>query len=163
MFTLYPPSLCPIEYPTRVLRLCLARLSPLLELKTQTNLANGSGVSGGGGKRGKKRARGQEDSLIGSLEGRQSRPMSGNIVDIILAFLKSKSTIITSLISSHPSFTSYAITRPVPRGIFYPPTSFITSSSPQYPLFRIFISFTSCSTPGSCWECVGAGIVHDRR
>ena len=44
--------------------------------------------SNGGGKRGKKRARGAEDGLIGGLEGRETRAVPEQAVEVALAALK---------------------------------------------------------------------------
>lgn len=85
MLSFYPPALLPIDYPTRLLRFCLGRLSPLLDtrpLLTTTPMTNG------GGKRGKKRARGAEDGLVGGLEGRESRTITTGDSEVILESLR---------------------------------------------------------------------------
>ena len=78
---------------TRLLKYCLARSGALLE-KRDVPVAM---VNGSGGKRGKKRARGAEDGLIGSLEGRAARPISAEDVQIILACLKREYTVTRSM------------------------------------------------------------------
>lgn len=85
LLTLYPPELLPVEYLTRLLKLSLTRVGSLLDPKTETasTLVNGTG-----GKRGKKRQRGQEDVLVGDLEGRQSRAFSEANSEVILETLQ---------------------------------------------------------------------------
>lgn len=50
------------------------------------SVANGTG----GGKRGKKRARGAEDSLVGGLEGREAQAVTHETVKAIIASLQCK-------------------------------------------------------------------------
>lgn len=78
----------PVEYPTRLLRLSLGCLSPLLDPKdTSAATPAVSGTS----KRGKKRARGAEDGLVGGLEGRERASLSEAEMDIIVASLECES------------------------------------------------------------------------
>ncbi|ODN85653.1 hypothetical protein L198_07482 [Cryptococcus wingfieldii CBS 7118] len=86
LLTLYPPSLLPVEYPTRLLRSCLSSLSPLLGDKRES-VAAASKNESGGGKRGKKRARGAEDGLVGDLEGKGRRGLSHSELDCIISAL----------------------------------------------------------------------------
>ncbi|WVQ84129.1 hypothetical protein IAT38_006276 [Cryptococcus sp. DSM 104549] len=86
-FSLYPSSLHLTEYPTRLLRLCLSRLTPLIEPRSKASDSVESGA-GAGGKRGKKRARGAEDGLVGGLEGRGERALGEDECAIIVAALK---------------------------------------------------------------------------
>lgn len=86
LFTLYPPALSPVDFPTRLLRSCLSRYSALLSSDRSSPLALAANVANG--KRGKKRARGAEDGLIGGLEGRDSRAVSQDTVQAVLASLK---------------------------------------------------------------------------
>ena len=46
----------------------------------------------GGGKRGKKRARGAEDGLVGGLEGRESKTLSWQDSEVIIKSLKRPSS-----------------------------------------------------------------------
>ncbi|ORX34482.1 hypothetical protein BD324DRAFT_604668 [Kockovaella imperatae] len=85
-FSLFPPALVPIEYPTRILKYCIARVGLLLESKSPSSI--GPAANGSEGRRGKKRARGAEEGLIGSLEGRESKPISAQDVEVILGCLK---------------------------------------------------------------------------
>ena len=89
---LYPSSIVPVEYPTRLLKLSLGHLSPLLDPKGQAVpttdiVTNGSGSSS---KKGKKRARGAEDGLVGGLEGRDRANLLSEEVDVIVESLKCK-------------------------------------------------------------------------
>lgn len=96
---LYPSSIVPVEYPTRLLKLSLGHLSPLLDPKGQAVpttdiVTNGSGSSS---KKGKKRARGAEDGLVGGLEGRDRATLSSEEVDVIVESLKCKLAVDLSL------------------------------------------------------------------
>ncbi|TYJ56301.1 hypothetical protein B9479_002992 [Cryptococcus floricola] len=86
LLTLYPPSLLPVEYPTRLLRSCLSSLSPLLGDK-RDSVAAASKNESGGGKRGKKRARGAEDGLVGDLEGKGRRGLPQSELECIVSAL----------------------------------------------------------------------------
>ncbi len=88
MLTLYPPALLPIDYPSRLLRLCLGKLSPLLEPRPQPSAGP---IVNGGGKRGKKRARGAEDGLVGGLEGRDSKSLGDEEIEVVLESLRRSS------------------------------------------------------------------------
>lgn len=81
----------PVEYPTRLIRLSLGYLSPLLEPKQRVEATS---VPVGMSKRGKKRARGAEDGLVGGLEGRERAALSSADIDIILAALGCKFPVI---------------------------------------------------------------------
>lgn len=85
----YPSSLVPVEYPTRLLRLSLGQLAPLLD--TKAPLAPAAAQMNGGSstsKRGKKRARGAEDGLVGGLEGRDRANLAKGEVDVIVESLR---------------------------------------------------------------------------
>ncbi|WWC67835.1 uncharacterized protein I206_101752 [Kwoniella pini CBS 10737] len=84
LLSIYPPAIVPLEYPTRLLRLSLTRVQPLLENRSKSDILSGNT---GGGKRGKKRARGAEDGLVGGLEGRESRSISSREVEVIVMAL----------------------------------------------------------------------------
>jgi hypothetical protein len=91
---LYPSSIVPVEYPTRLLKLSLGHLSPLLDPKGQAVpttdiVTNGSGSTS---KKGKKRARGAEDGLVGGLEGRDRANLSSDEIDVIVESLNCKLT-----------------------------------------------------------------------
>jgi hypothetical protein len=83
---MYPSSIVPVEYPTRLLRLSLAQLSPLLDPKAQVVPAAASDSSMS--KKGKKRARGAEDGLVGGLEGRDRVNLTREEVDVVVESLK---------------------------------------------------------------------------
>ena len=83
---MYPSSIVPVEYPTRLLRLSLAHLSPLLDPKGQAVPAPAADSSSS--KKGKKRARGAEDGLVGGLEGRDRVNLTEEEVDVIVESLK---------------------------------------------------------------------------
>jgi len=83
---MYPSSIVPVEYPTRLLRLSLAQLSPLLDPKGQAVPAPAADSSSS--KKGKKRARGAEDGLVGGLEGRDRVNLTEEEVDVIVESLK---------------------------------------------------------------------------
>lgn len=87
LFTLYPPALAPVDYPTRLLRSCLSRYSAIISSDRPTASAS-LAANVANGKRGKKRARGAEDGLIGGLEGRESRAASHATVQAVEASLK---------------------------------------------------------------------------
>nr|XP_018265574.1 uncharacterized protein I303_01944 [Kwoniella dejecticola CBS 10117]OBR87732.1 hypothetical protein I303_01944 [Kwoniella dejecticola CBS 10117] len=84
LLSLYPPAIVPLEYPTRLLRLSLTRVQPLLENRAKSEIPSGNT---GGGKRGKKRARGAEDGLVGGLEGRDARTFHTEEVEVIIQAL----------------------------------------------------------------------------
>jgi hypothetical protein len=83
---MYPSSIVPVEYPTRLLRLSLAHLSPLLDPKGQPVPAPAADSSSS--KKGTKRARGAEDGLVGGLEGRDRVNLTEEEVDVIVESLK---------------------------------------------------------------------------
>ena len=83
---MYPSSIVPVEYPTRLLRLSLAQLSPLLDPKGQEAPAPAADSSSS--KKGKKRARGAEDGLVGGLEGRDRVNLTEEEVNVIVESLK---------------------------------------------------------------------------
>ena len=85
---MYPSSIVPVEYPTRLLRLSLAHLSPLLDPKGQAVPAPAADSSSSSSKKGKKRARGAEDGLVGGLEGRDRVNLTEEEVDVIVESLK---------------------------------------------------------------------------
>jgi hypothetical protein len=85
LLALYPPELLPVEYPSRLLKLSLTRLGSLLDPKPETATVSSNGS---GGKRGKKRQRGQEDVLVGDLEGRHSRAISPANAKVVLETLE---------------------------------------------------------------------------
>ncbi|OCF37432.1 hypothetical protein I316_00553 [Kwoniella heveanensis BCC8398] len=110
ILNLYPPALLAAEYPSRLIRLSLKQLSPLLENRsrsTDVNAANGGGA-GVGGKRGKKRARGAEDGLVGGLEGRDGRSLAENEVAVIIQALQLSSLLHPTPLLS-PSLLTYSI------------------------------------------------------
>nr|XP_019005264.1 uncharacterized protein I203_02111 [Kwoniella mangroviensis CBS 8507]OCF68725.1 hypothetical protein I203_02111 [Kwoniella mangroviensis CBS 8507] len=86
LLTIFPPAVVRLEYPTRLLRLCLTRVQPLLENRTKSDISSGN--VGGGGKRGKKRARNAEDGLVGGLEGREVRTVGVDEVKVIVCALQ---------------------------------------------------------------------------
>ncbi|WWD07797.1 hypothetical protein V865_005901 [Kwoniella europaea PYCC6329] len=86
LLTIFPPAVVPLEYPTRLLRLCLTKVQPLLENRTKSDISSGN--VGGGGKRGKKRARNAEDGLVGGLEGREGRTVGVDEVKVIVCALQ---------------------------------------------------------------------------
>lgn len=81
-----------MEYPTRLLKLSLGHLSPLLDPKGQSvpvpdAVANGSSSTS---KKGKKRAMGAEDGLVGGLEGRDRANLSSEEIEVIVESLNCK-------------------------------------------------------------------------
>ncbi|KAK8846849.1 hypothetical protein IAR55_005937 [Kwoniella newhampshirensis] len=106
LLTLYPSSLVSVEYPTRLLRLCLTKLSPLLDSRSKP--VNIGSQANGGGKRGKKRARGAEDSLVGDLEGREGRAVGVNECAVALEALKLMSLLHPTPLLS-PSLLTFSI------------------------------------------------------
>jgi hypothetical protein len=95
---LYPSSIVPVEYPTRLLKLSLGHLSPLLDPKqtpaASTPAANDSSSSS---KKGKKRARGAEDGLVGGLEGRDRSNLASEEIDVIVESLKCKRLLLSRI------------------------------------------------------------------
>ena len=85
MLSSHPPALLAIDYPTRLLRLCLGVLSPLLEPRP---LPVSGPITNGGGKRAKKRAREGEDGLVGGLEGRESTMFGAGEIQLMVESLK---------------------------------------------------------------------------
>ena len=83
---IYPSSIVPVEYPTRLLRLSLAHLSPLLDPKGQA--APAPAADSPTSKKGKKRARGAEDGLVGGLEGRDRVNLTEEEIEVIVESLK---------------------------------------------------------------------------
>ena len=85
ILTMYPSAILPAEFSTRLLRLSLHKLAPLLE---PSPLPAAAKLTNGGGKRGKKRVRGAEDGLVGGLEGREGRAVSSDEIEVILESLE---------------------------------------------------------------------------
>jgi hypothetical protein len=110
---MYPSSIVPVEYPTRLLRLSLAHLSPLLDPKGQAVPAPAADSSSS--KKGKKRARGAEDGLVGGLEGRDRVNLTEEEVDVIVESLKctfpARSAVYLELIGSGPIYPHHSPTR----------------------------------------------------
>lgn len=69
---IYPSAIWHPDHPIRLLKLCISKLSPLLDTAATSNVSLVT-ANGAGGKKGKKRARGEEDGLLASLEGREGR------------------------------------------------------------------------------------------
>ncbi|KAI9635362.1 uncharacterized protein MKK02DRAFT_44049 [Dioszegia hungarica] len=69
---IFPSATWYPEHPARLLKLCISKLSPLLDSTAPVNTSLAT-ANGAGGKKGKKRARGEEDGLLASLEGREGR------------------------------------------------------------------------------------------
>jgi hypothetical protein len=61
----------------------MSALSPLLDEKPVAG-SMASGPALGGGKRGKKRARNAEDSLVGGLEGREARALDEDVGQVVI-------------------------------------------------------------------------------
>ncbi|WVQ97946.1 hypothetical protein IAU59_005065 [Kwoniella sp. CBS 9459] len=109
ILSLFPPALIAAEYPTRLLRLSLKQLSPLVEDRTRsTDVPFANGGSGASGKRGKKRARGAEDGLVGGLEGRVGRSLADAEVAVIVQALKLSSLLHPTPLLS-PSLLTFSI------------------------------------------------------
>jgi hypothetical protein len=99
---MYPSSIVPVEYPTRLLRLSLAHLSPLLDPKGQAVPAAAADSSSS--KKGKKRARGAEDGLVGGLEGRDRVNLTEEEVHVIVESLKCTSPACTACTKNGADF-----------------------------------------------------------
>lgn len=84
LLTLFAPALIPASFPTRLLRHALTALHPVLP---QRNSQLGFGTVESG-KRGKKRARGGEDGLVGTFEGRAARAVGSDEMEVALAALQ---------------------------------------------------------------------------
>ena len=84
LLSLYAPALIPASFPTRLLRHALTALHPVLP---QRNSQIGFGTVESG-KRGKKRARGGEDGLVGTFEGRAARALGSDEIEVALAALQ---------------------------------------------------------------------------
>ncbi|KAL7418589.1 hypothetical protein Q5752_007047 [Cryptotrichosporon argae] len=78
----YHPGALHPDYPARLLKLCLSGLRPLLETRAP---AAGAPAPA---KRGKKRARGHEESLVSSLEGRRRRGLGEAEADVVVRLLE---------------------------------------------------------------------------
>lgn len=74
----FPAAVLPLEYTQRLLKFALGVMGSVMEQKQPTVTAV---------KKGKKRARGQEDALIGGLEGRAPKPVSEQVANVVLAAL----------------------------------------------------------------------------
>ncbi|CAD6577358.1 MAG: hypothetical protein TREMPRED_001937, partial [Tremellales sp. Tagirdzhanova-0007] len=99
---MYPSAILPAEFSTRLLRLSLHKLAPLLE---PSPLPAAAKLTNGGGKRGKKRVRGAEDGLVGGLEGREGRAVSSDEIEVILESLE-----LTPLLHPTPLLSSELLT-----------------------------------------------------
>jgi hypothetical protein len=107
----YPPALAPVDYASRLLRHCLTQYASVLDSRPGVITAT---AESGGGKRGKKRARGAEDGLIGGLEGRETKALSEHTVEIVMSCLKrtylSVCTFLTfSRIAPSPHAVAFAV------------------------------------------------------
>lgn len=78
----YPAATLPVEYTSRLLRFSLGVLGSLLDSRPPAVAA-----AAPGGRKSKKRARGAEDALVGTLEGRAHRGTSKAEADVIIAVL----------------------------------------------------------------------------
>ena len=111
--SIYPSSIVPVEYPTRLLRLSLAHLSPLLDPKGQAAPAP-TADSSTTSKKGKKRARGAEDGLVGGLEGRDRVNLTEEEIEVIVESLKCTYDLTLwgadELMVSGPIYTHYSFT-----------------------------------------------------
>lgn len=74
----FSAAVLPLEYTQRLLKFALGVMGSVMEQKQPTVTAV---------KKGKKRARGQEDALIGGLEGRAPKPVSEQVANVVLAAL----------------------------------------------------------------------------
>lgn len=81
MLNMYPAGVLPVEYTTRLLKFSLGVMGGLLDARPPTS------VPAAQGRKNKKRARGQEDALIGGLEGRAPRATSAVEAEIVRAAL----------------------------------------------------------------------------
>ncbi|GMK54211.1 hypothetical protein CspeluHIS016_0107970 [Cutaneotrichosporon spelunceum] len=82
LLEIYPSAILPAEYTSRLLKFSLGVLGTLLDARPAVTFATGSG------RKGKKRARGAEDALVGGLEGRAPRaasPIEAEILRVALA------------------------------------------------------------------------------
>lgn len=162
---MFPAALVPVEYPTRLLRLSLGYLSPLLEPKQRVEATS---IPTGMSKRGRKRARGAEDGLVGGLEGRERAALSTAEIDIISAALSCESTPPTiridcgwKLISSGPPFTSGTTTLPGTTHTIDPdPYLYLPEST--YDLAPPPTTSPGRPTPNSIGERTGKGSTHER-
>lgn len=75
----FSAAVLPLEYTQRLLKYALGIMGSVMAQKQPTTL---SAV-----KKGKKRARGQEDALLGGLEGRAPKPVSQQVANVVLAAL----------------------------------------------------------------------------
>ncbi|ORY27065.1 hypothetical protein BCR39DRAFT_539094 [Naematelia encephala] len=121
IFDLYPPALVAVEYPTRLLKVCLARMNPLLESRSLPLMDENEG----GSKKGKKRARGGEDGLVGGLEGKERRDLAGDESEgIVEALLLAKLLHPTPLLSTSLLTFSIRLHLALHLRLFsFPPTS----------------------------------------
>jgi hypothetical protein len=92
-FSAFSPAMLPSETTERMLRYCCQRIVPLLEQRSPTASHQ---LNGGGGNRGKKRARGAEDGLVAGLEGRAVRGLGADEADEIELALELISTLLSS-------------------------------------------------------------------
>lgn len=79
LLNVYPAAILPVEYTTRLLKFSLGVMGNLLDARPQT----ASAPAAQQGRKNKKRARGQEDALVGGLEGRAPRATSKIDADIV--------------------------------------------------------------------------------
>lgn len=173
LLSVYPVATWPPDHPARLLKQCLSRLSPLLETgssSTGTSISAGMAnpVNGtSAAKKGKKRARGEEDGVLASLEGREGRRI-GVEAETALEALQRESclcsiarfwwriqlTKISRAASSHCPASFSAFTHAL-----YPPAS-LTLPRPALPLLT---SFCRCNdsypTGRGCSACTGEGVL----
>lgn len=162
LYKLYPPSTTPLDYTSRLLRSCLSRYSGLLETRQSAGLtptANGIG----GGKRGKKRARGAEDGLIGGLEGREARAISEATVEAVLASLPRESICANNSDDSRLHTTHHPTAFTISLDLFHPAPSVAPSAACFSIQDGLCPVFAFGKTARCCSRSVAAGSVSARR
>ncbi|CAK9784465.1 hypothetical protein CC85DRAFT_284757 [Cutaneotrichosporon oleaginosum] len=82
LLQIYPAATLPAEYTQRLLKFSLGVLGGVLDARPTVTSATGTG------RKGKKRARGAEDALVGGLAGRAPRPATAVEAEIMQAALE---------------------------------------------------------------------------
>ncbi|RXK39042.1 hypothetical protein M231_03666 [Tremella mesenterica] len=95
LLDVYPATIWPVEYTTRLTKFVLSCLSPMLDKPSEPSHGPKLDLISSG-KRGKKRVRNDEDGLISGLEGRDGRGVSDEEMGVMLEVMNLLPSLLTA-------------------------------------------------------------------
>ncbi|EIW68840.1 hypothetical protein TREMEDRAFT_74182 [Tremella mesenterica DSM 1558] len=95
LLDVYPATIWPVEYTTRLTKFVLSCLSPILDKPSESSHGPKQDLISSG-KRGKKRVRNDEDGLISGLEGRDGRGVSDEEMGVMLEVMNLLPSLLTA-------------------------------------------------------------------